>query len=151
MASRTLLTSNLTDYSQYVRRRLPRHHAGSSSLAETGHPHGQLSVRARCPAVSVCGFPLAGTNITYSTSGGLDMRTRLAWGILAAAVIAVAGCSAQDDSGTPSAGASAGTPSAPASSSAADPAAAAALGQAAAALGNTSFKVSMTAGPTFKL
>jgi hypothetical protein len=79
------------------------------------------------------------------------MRTRLAWGILAAAVIAVAGCSAQDDSGTPSAGASAGTPGAPASSSAADPAAAAALGQAAAALGNTSFKVTMTAGPSFKL
>jgi len=79
------------------------------------------------------------------------MRTRAAWGILAAAVIAAGGCSAQNDTGTPGAGASAGTPSAPASSSAADPAAAAALGQAAAALGNTSFKMTMTSGPAFKL
>jgi len=79
------------------------------------------------------------------------MRTRPAWGILAAAVIAVAGCSAQNDSGTPSAGASAGTPSAPASSGAADPAAAAALGQAAAALDDDSFKITMTSGSAFKL
>jgi hypothetical protein len=79
------------------------------------------------------------------------MRKRAAWGILAAAVIATAGCSAQDDSGAPAAGASAGTPSAPASSSAADPAASAALGQAAAALGNTSFKVTMTSGKGFQL
>jgi hypothetical protein len=69
-------------------------------------------------------------------------------GVLAAVALALSGCTA-DGTATPAASAPAtgGTPSAATSSSAADPAAAAALGQAASALGNTSFKVTMTAGP----
>ena len=84
------------------------------------------------------------------------MRTRRLAGpalaVLAGVALAMSGCTA-DDGGTPGSGtpATGGTPSAAASSSAADPSAAAALGQAAAALGNTSFKVTMTAGPSFEL
>jgi hypothetical protein len=76
------------------------------------------------------------------------MRTRSVLALLAATAL-VAGCdpASPTDPGTPS-----GTPSAETSSaSAADPAAAQALGQATAALGNTSFKVTMTSGPAFKL
>jgi len=82
------------------------------------------------------------------------MRTRPLNGPVLAAVAAVAlaltGCSA-DGGAIPGASASAGTPSTATSSSAADPAAAAALGQATAALGTTSFKITMTAGPGLKL
>jgi hypothetical protein len=80
------------------------------------------------------------------------MRTRrltgLSLGVLAAVAISVAGCG--NDSGTPGTPAPQ-SPSAPASSAAADPAAAAALGQATAALGTTSFKTTLTAGPGVKL
>ena len=83
------------------------------------------------------------------------MRTRRltgpVLGVLGAVALAVGGCSA-DGEATP--GASSGTvqtPSAGAGSAAADPAAAAALGQATAALGTTSFKITMTAGPGLKL
>jgi hypothetical protein len=74
--------------------------------------------------------------------------TGLSLGVLAAVAISVAGCG--NHSATP------GTPtpqssSAPASSAAADPAATAALGQATAALGTTSFKTTLTAGPGVKL
>jgi hypothetical protein len=83
------------------------------------------------------------------------MRTRRltgpALGVLAAVALALAGCT-DDGTATPGSSASAsGTPSAPASSGAADPSAAAALGRAAAALDNTSFKVTMTAGPGLKV
>jgi hypothetical protein len=64
----------------------------------------------------------------------------------------VSGCSADDDTAAPASSApAADTPSAPSSSGPADPAAAAALGTAAAALGNTSFKLTMTAGPGLKV
>jgi hypothetical protein len=80
------------------------------------------------------------------------MRTRRltapALGVLAAAALAVAGCNAED---TPTPGAGAGTPSPSASSGAADPAAASALGQAAATLGTTSFKMTLTAGPSLRM
>jgi hypothetical protein len=80
------------------------------------------------------------------------MRTRRftgpALGVLAVIAFGASGCNAED-TGTPGAGA--GTPSPPASSAAADPAAAAALGQAAATLGTTSFKVTLTAGPSLTM
>ena len=83
------------------------------------------------------------------------MRTRrltgVSLGFLAAVALAISGCSSDSDTATPGTGSSAGTPSAPASSGAADPAAAAALGTAAAALGNTSFKITMTSGPGLKV
>ncbi len=85
------------------------------------------------------------------------MRTRRltgpSLGVLAAVALALSGCTADGTSATPgsSASATAGTPSAPASSGAADPAAAAALGTAASALGNTSFKVTMTSGPALRV
>jgi hypothetical protein len=74
------------------------------------------------------------------------MRTRSVLALFAAATL-LAGCdpASPADPGAPSA-----TPS-ESSSSAADPAAAQSLGQAAAALGNTSFKVTMTSGPGFRL
>ncbi|GGL01272.1 hypothetical protein [Mangrovihabitans endophyticus] len=82
------------------------------------------------------------------------MRTRrlTGWGLgaMAAAALALAGCSAEGGT-TPEASASAGAPSPATSSAAADPAAAAQLGQAAAALGENSFKITMTSGPGFKL
>jgi hypothetical protein len=75
------------------------------------------------------------------------MRTRrlTGWGlgILATAALGIAGCSGGDTSG-------AGTtpaPSGPVSSGPADPAAVSALTTAAATLGNSSFKVTITAGP----
>ncbi|MEV7622588.1 hypothetical protein [Actinoplanes sp. NPDC089786] len=75
------------------------------------------------------------------------MRTRSVLALLAATAL-VAGCdpASPTDPGTPSSS----TPTESAST-AADPAAAQALGQATAALGNTSFKVTMTSGPGFKL
>jgi hypothetical protein len=82
------------------------------------------------------------------------MRTRRltgsTLGVLAAVAFAVSGCS---ESGTPGTGTGSGAPTASASASTgtADPAAAAALGQAAAKLGTTSFKVTMTSGPGFRL
>ena len=80
------------------------------------------------------------------------MRTRRltgsALGVTAAFALAVSGCS--EGAGTAQPGPSA-TPSASASSSAADPAAASALGAAAATLGNTSFKLTLTAGPALKM
>ena len=84
------------------------------------------------------------------------MRTRRltgpTLGVLAAVALAVSGCTA-DDTATPgvSASATGATPGTPSSSGPADPAAAAALGSAASALGNTSFKVTMTAGPGLKV
>jgi hypothetical protein len=76
------------------------------------------------------------------------MRTRrltgLSLGVLAAVAIALAGCA--DNSATPGAAAS-GAPTPATSSAAADPAAASQLGSAAAALGNTSFKITITNGP----
>lgn len=82
------------------------------------------------------------------------MRTRRltgpTLGVLAAVAFALAGCAEGGDA-TPGAGASAAAPTASASTGTADPAAAAALGNAAAALGTTSFKVTMTSGPGFKL
>jgi hypothetical protein len=81
------------------------------------------------------------------------MRTRRltgpTLGVLAAVALALSGCTADGTaSPAPSGGTATGaTPSAPAGSAAADPAAAAALGQATSALGNTSFKVTMTSGP----
>jgi hypothetical protein len=82
------------------------------------------------------------------TAGGIDMRTRqlagLGLGVLATVAFGVAGCSGNDNtSGT----AATQTPSAPVSSGPADAAAASALGTAAANLSNTSFKVTITAGP----
>jgi hypothetical protein len=75
------------------------------------------------------------------------MRTRrlTGWGlgILATAALGIAGCSGGDTSGT----GTTPTPSAPASSGPADPAAVSALTTAAATLGNSSFKVTITAGP----
>jgi hypothetical protein len=75
------------------------------------------------------------------------MRTRrlARWGLGALATVAlgIAGCSGGD---TPGAGTTQ-TPSAPASSGPANPAAVSALSTAAATLGNTSFKVTITAGP----
>jgi hypothetical protein len=75
------------------------------------------------------------------------MRTRrlARWGlgVLATVALGIAGCSGGDTSGagpTP-------TPSAPASSGPANPAAVSALSTAAATLGNSSFKVTITAGP----
>jgi hypothetical protein len=80
------------------------------------------------------------------------MRTRRvtvpAMGVMAAVALAVSGCSA-DDAAAP--GSTVGTPAPSASSAAADPAAASALGTAAATLGNTSFKVSLTAGSGVKV
>jgi len=70
--------------------------------------------------------------------------------MMATVAVAVAGCTA-DSSTTPAATASAATPGAPASSGAADPAAASALASATAALGTTSFKITMTSGPGFKV
>jgi hypothetical protein len=76
------------------------------------------------------------------------MRTRrlagLGLGVLATVAFGVAGCSGGTD--TSGAGTSP-TPSAPVSSGPADASAASALGTAAAALGNTSFKITITAGP----
>jgi hypothetical protein len=81
------------------------------------------------------------------------MRTRRLTGLglatTAAVTLAVAGCSA--DGSTPGAGTSSAGPSVAASSGAADPAAASALASATAALGTTSFKITMTSGPGFKL
>jgi hypothetical protein len=77
------------------------------------------------------------------------MRTRrlagLGLGVLATVAFGVAGCSGGNGD-TSGAGATR-TPSAPVSSGPADSAAASALGSAAATLGNTSFKVTITAGP----
>lgn len=84
------------------------------------------------------------------------MRTRRltgpTLGVLAAVALALSGCTA-DGTATPgtSASATGSTPSAAASSGAADPAAAAALGTATSALGNTSFKVTMTSGPSLRV
>ena len=70
---------------------------------------------------------------------------------MAAVAFAVTGCAA-DSGATPGASApAADTPSASASAGNADPAAAAALATAAAKLGTTSFKVTMTSGPGFKM
>jgi hypothetical protein len=75
------------------------------------------------------------------------MRTRrlagLGLGILATVALGIAGCSGDDTSG----GGTTPTPSAPASSGPADPTAVSALTTAAATLGNSSFKVTITAGP----
>jgi hypothetical protein len=68
---------------------------------------------------------------------------------MAAVAFAAAGCTANDKTASPSVAATP-TPSA-SSASAADPAAVTTLSQAAAALGNTSFKVTMTSGPGVKL
>ena len=84
------------------------------------------------------------------------MRTRrltgTTVGVLAAVGLALAGC---DAAGTATPGASSGAPAvAPnsaTSSGAADPAAAAALGRATAALGNTSFKATLTSGPALRV
>ena len=73
-------------------------------------------------------------------------------GVLTAVALALAGCTSDSGTATPGASSSAGsTPSAPSSASAADPAATAALGQAAAALGNTSFKATLTSGPALRV
>lgn len=81
------------------------------------------------------------------------MRTRrlatAGLGMLAVTAFALAGCNA--DGTTPGASASPAAPTASTSSAAADPAAAMALGQAAAALGNTSFKATLTGGPGVKI
>jgi hypothetical protein len=81
------------------------------------------------------------------------MRTRrltgLGLGVLAAVAIALAGCA--DNSATPGAAASGAPTPATSSGAAADPAAASQLGSAAAALGNTSFKVTLTNGPGVNL
>ncbi|MCA2213456.1 hypothetical protein [Jidongwangia harbinensis] len=83
------------------------------------------------------------------------MRTRRlagsTLGVLAAVAFAVSGCAEGGDAGTPGAGTTSGAPSPSASTGTADPAAAEALGKATAALGNTSFKVTMTSGPGFQL
>jgi hypothetical protein len=64
----------------------------------------------------------------------------------------MAGCNPDSSTASPGASSPASeTPSASGSSSAADPAAAAALASATAALGNQSFKITMTAGPGVKL
>jgi hypothetical protein len=68
---------------------------------------------------------------------------------MAAVAFAVTGCA--DNNATPGAGPTTDTPSASASAGNADPAAAAALASATAALGTTSFKVTMTSGPGFKM
>ena len=77
------------------------------------------------------------------------MRTRrlagLGLGVLATVALGMAGCGNGND-GTPGAAASQ-TPTTPVSSGPADPAAASALSNAAATLGNTSFKITITAGP----
>jgi hypothetical protein len=75
------------------------------------------------------------------------MRTRrlAALGLGVLATVALAGCSGGNDN--TSGAAATQTPSAPVSSGPADSAATSALGAAAAALGNTSFKVTITAGP----
>ncbi|MEU7902926.1 hypothetical protein [Actinoplanes sp. NPDC049118] len=81
------------------------------------------------------------------------MRTPRLAGLatIAAVAIAASGCSAANDA-TPGGGASAAaTPSASGSAGPADPAAAAELASATAALGTTSFRVTMTSGPGFKL
>ncbi|HET6533555.1 MAG TPA: hypothetical protein VFH03_23455 [Actinoplanes sp.] len=85
------------------------------------------------------------------------MRTRrftgAALGAIAVAALATAGCTAEDTAapgGTTTGTSPAGSGSV-ASSAAADPAAAAALGQAAAALGTTSFKLTLTAGPSLEM
>jgi hypothetical protein len=73
-------------------------------------------------------------------------------GVLTAVALALAGCTSDSGTATPGTSSSAGsTPSAPSSASAADPAATAALGQAAAALGNTSFKATLTSGPSLRV
>ena len=73
-------------------------------------------------------------------------------GVLTAVALALAGCTSDSGTATPGAGSSAApAPSTPSSASAADPAATAALGQAAAALGNTSFKVTLTSGPALRV
>ena len=75
---------------------------------------------------------------------GLSLAT------MAAVALAVAGCDNGD--ATPSPGGSATTaPSSGASSGAPDPAAVTALSDAAAKLGQTSFKITVTSGPGFKL
>lgn len=71
-------------------------------------------------------------------------------GLLATATFAVAGCTGNGDTATPGPGTSASA--APSSSTGpADPAAAAALSSATAALGTSSFKITMTAGPGMSL
>ncbi|MFG1602725.1 hypothetical protein [Actinoplanes sp. NPDC049265] len=77
------------------------------------------------------------------------MRTRSVLALVAATAL-VAGCdpASPADPGAPS---DAPAPSSSATGAAADPAATQSLGQAAAALGNTSFKVTMTSGPGFRL
>jgi hypothetical protein len=70
---------------------------------------------------------------------------------MAAVAFAVTGCAADNDATPGTAASAAGTPSASASVGNADPAAAAGLASATAALGTTSFKVTMTAGPGLKL
>jgi hypothetical protein len=78
------------------------------------------------------------------------MRTRrLTGGGLALAAVAIAAAGCTGGSGTTPTPAA--PPSSVASSAAADPDAAAALGAAAAQLGNTSFAITMTAGPGLKL
>jgi len=74
-------------------------------------------------------------------------------GVLTAVALALAGCTSDGGltvSPGPS-GSAAPAPTSTASSSAADPAAAAALGKAAAELGNTSFKATLTSGPSLKV
>jgi hypothetical protein len=71
-------------------------------------------------------------------------------GLMAATTLAVAGCT--DDATNPGAGSPAsGTPSVSVSSGAADPAATSALSTAAAKLDDTSFKITMSAGPGLSL
>jgi hypothetical protein len=73
-------------------------------------------------------------------------------GVLTAVALVLAGCTSDNGTTTPGASSSAApAPSTPSSASAADPAATAALGQAAAALGNTSFKATMTSGPALRV
>lgn len=83
------------------------------------------------------------------------MRTRrltgTTVGVLIAVGLALAGCDATATPAGPGSSASAPAPSAGTSSSAADPAAAAALGQATAALGNSSFKATLTSGPSLEV
>lgn len=81
-----------------------------------------------------------------------DMRTRLTGlglGVLATVALATAGCANGNE---PTTGATASPAPAPAASSAGtDTGAASQLASAAAALGNTSFKITMTAGPGVNL
>src|SRR5262245_59639097 len=110
---------------------------------------GPDEIRARLRSVSIGHIGAAPVSIGHRPVwGGPDVRTRSVLALVAATAL-LAGCDAASpaESGTPSA-----TPSSETSSaSAADPAAAQALGQATAALGNTSFKITMTSGPGFKL